>query len=302
MDKPRTIRKVIRSKPVTEGAGVKLKRAFGFSEVPLFDPFLLLDDFRSENPQEYLMGFPWHPHRGIETITYLLEGHVAHRDSLGNCGTINPGDVQWMTAGSGIIHEEMPVGNSNGSIAGFQLWINLPASQKMTSPRYRDIRADMIPELHLDNHISIRVIAGNIEGTRGPVNDIAIEPVFLDVIVSPETLANLPVNPLHTAIVYIIAGEGSFSLDNEAFSFDSEETGHLDMSSTTRFDNQTLLLLNSDGDHLHIATEEKPVRFLFFSGPPLNEPVAWRGPIVMNTDSELRTAFEEYENGTFIRQ
>ncbi|RDD29766.1 hypothetical protein CR161_03070 [Prosthecochloris sp. ZM] len=290
MHQPRTIRKVFKSKPVTEGAGVKLKRAFGFSESPLFDPFLLLDDFRSDNPDDYLAGFPRHPHRGIETITYLLEGHVEHRDSLGNSGRINAGDVQWMTAGSGIIHEEMPVGSSRGGIAGFQVWANLPASQKMTPPRYRDISAEMIPEVHLDNQISLRVIAGEIEGIKGPADDIAIDPVFLDIIIPPETAADFPVNPAHSAAAYIIGGSATFSHDMQ------------DMNASASPGNETVLLFNTDGDHLHIVTHEESVRFLFLSAKPLNEPVAWHGPIVMNTNHELQKAFEDYENGTFIKE
>lgn len=300
MKKPKSIQKVFKSKPVTEGAGVRLKRAFGFSQLPLFDPFLLLDDFRSDHPADYLKGFPWHPHRGIETITYLLEGSVEHHDSLGNTGTIFPGEAQWMTAGRGIIHEEMPLGDNKGSVAGFQLWANLPASAKMVSPGYRDITADMIPLVHLQNGVTVRVICGNIDGTPGAVDGIAIDPEYLDVAVPAGTTWNHEVKEGYKVFTYIIAGSGYFSHNSEPLSYEAEGVNYFDMEIGSLMDNETLVLYHSDGDHIHVSTEDSPVRFLLFSGKPLHEPVAWHGPIVMNTRDELQKAFEEYNNGTFL--
>lgn len=302
MDKPKTIEKIFKSKPVTEGAGVNLKRAFGFSQLPLFDPFLLLDDFCSNKPADYLKGFPWHPHRGIETVTYLLEGSVEHRDSLGNKGIIHPGEIQWMTAGSGIIHEEMPFGDKKGNIAGFQLWANLPASDKMIRPRYRDIRADMIPEVHLRNGTTVRVICGEIDGIPGAVNGITIDPEYLDVTVLAGATWNHFVKEGYTVFTYIIAGTGYFSHDTEPFSYDAEGVNYFDMETGPLMDNETLVLFSRNGDHIHVTADENPVRFLLFSGKPLNEPVSWHGPIVMNTREELQEAFEEYHNGTFLKE
>ena len=302
MEKPRSVAKVFKSKPVTEGAGVQLKRAFGFSQVPLFDPFLLLDDFRSDNPADYLKGFPWHPHRGIETITYLLEGSVQHHDSLGNKGVIHHGEVQWMTAGSGIIHEEMPFGNSKGTVAGFQLWANLPASQKMMPPRYRSITAEMIPVAHLQNGVSIRIISGAADGKNGPVEGVVTDPEYLDVTVPSATGWDHAVKQGYTVFAYIVAGEGYFSHNTDLFSFDSEGVNYFDMETGPLMDNETLVLYDEHGDHVHVSTENSPVRFLLFSGKPLHEPIAWHGPIVMNTRKELQTAFEEYNNGTFLKE
>jgi len=302
MEKPRSIRKVFESRPVTEGAGVHLRRAFGFSHLPMFDPFLLLDDFRSSSPEDYRKGFPWHPHRGIETITYLLEGSVEHRDSLGNRGVIHPGDVQWMTAGSGIIHEEMPKGDAGGNVAGFQLWANLPASRKMTPPRYRDVHSSSIPELHREDGVLVRIVCGEVEGVEGAVSGIDVDPEYLDVTIPPETVWLHPVREGYTALAYVIAGDGCFSHDTESFRYDTEGVSYFDMESGPRLGNETLVLFEKDGDHLHIATEENALRFLFFSGRPLDEPVAWHGPIVMNTRAELQTAFEEYENGSFLKK
>ena len=287
MATPRKIRKIFKSQTTIEGAGVRLKRAFGFNELPLFDPFLLLDDFRSGNPAEYRKGFPWHPHRGIETITYMLEGSVEHQDSMGNRGVISAGDAQWMTAGSGIIHQEMPFGDNEGQMGGFQLWANLPASQKMSEPRYRDITDARIPKLHLQNGVELRIICGQFGETAGPVNDIAIDPEYLDITVPPETTWSHPIKQGHTAFAYVIAGKGLFCPE------ETSETGEF-------FGNGTLLLF-TDGESVTIKTGEDSVRFLLISGQPLNEPIAWQGPIVMNTEAELRTAFREYQNGTFIR-
>lgn len=280
---PRSIRKVFKSKPTIEGAGVHLKRAFGFSEVPLFDPFLLLDDFRSNSPGDYLKGFPWHPHRGIETITYMLDGNVKHGDSMGHNGVISAGAVQWMTAGSGIIHQEMPFGDQHGKMGGFQLWANLPASQKMNPPRYRDITPELIPKLRLDNGVEIRIICGNIAETNGPVNDITIDPQYLDITVPQGISYNHQILSGYTAFAYIIGGQGAFGNKDESYN------------------NETLILFG-DGDSITVTTEDNPVRFLLISGKPLNEPIAWGGPIVMNTQAELSNAFEQYQNGTFLKQ
>ena len=296
---PRKIRRVFKSKPVIEGAGVKLKRAFGFSEVPLFDPFLLLDDFRSSNPADYLKGFPWHPHRGIETITYMLKGTVEHGDSMGNRGVISAGDIQWMTAGSGIIHQEMPFGDQNGAMGGFQLWANLPASQKMSAPRYRGISAAQIPKLHLENGVDIHIISGHIGDTKGPVNDIAIEPEYLDITVPEGISYTHPVTKGHTALAYIITGKGLFCQNAEQLSSEPEKSTLFKSESGALLEHETLILF-SDGDTITITAKDDSVRFLLISGKPLNEPIAWNGPIVMNTQGELRTAFEEYQNGTFI--
>ncbi len=302
MEKPRSVATVYKSTPVTEGAGVKMKRAFGFKDVPLFDPFLLLDDFRSENPAEYLKGFPWHPHRGIETITYLLEGNVRHHDSLGNKGVIHPGDVQWMTAGSGIIHEEMPLGNSKGVVAGFQLWTNLPASLKMTAPRYRDITAGTIPEVHLQNGTLVRIICGKVNGNKGPVNGIPIDPEYLDITVPAGTAWDHPVKEGHTVFAYIIDGKASFNHNRKSSAFETEGENPPTTAQNALMDNETVVLYEQNGDYVHVSTENDPVRFLLFSGKPLHEPIAWRGPVVMNTREELEKAFQEYNNGTFLKE
>jgi quercetin 2,3-dioxygenase len=283
MKNPRTIRKVFSSKSTMEGAGVRLKRAFGFAEVPLFDPFLLLDDFRSDNPDHYLKGFPWHPHRGIETITYVLNGDVEHGDSLGNKGIISSGDVQWMTAGSGIVHQEMPKGDSDRRMMGFQLWANLPAAEKMMAPRYRDIKAADIPVVHLDQGVKIKIICGCLGETAGPVHDIVTDPEYMDIMVPPHSIYDHKTLTGHTVFVYVIEGQGCF-----------EKGGKDD------FGNETVILFN-DGDHVAVTTSEAPARFLLVAGKPLREPVVWRGPIVMNTQQELDLAFLEYARGTFIR-
>ena len=283
MEKARTIRKVIKGKPTIEGAGVHLKRVFGNSEVPLFDPFLLLDDFRSNNPDHYLAGFPWHPHRGIETITYVLSGDVEHGDSMGNKGVISSGDTQWMTAGSGIIHQEMPRGDNKGRMEGFQLWANLPKSQKMMEPRYRDIKSSQVPEVTLENGVKIKVICGKVRKYEGPVKGIIIEPEYLDVAVPANAEFSHPTKRGHTVFVYVIEGQGNFD--------DQEQ----------RLIGNGNVCLYEDGDYATVKTGGEPVRFLLISGKPIGEPVAWYGPIVMNTDEELQQAFEEYQNGTFIK-
>lgn len=282
MPKSRRIRSIHLSKPTLEGAGVYLRRAFGFHEVPTFDPFLLLDDFRSENPNEYLDGFPWHPHRGIETITYMIAGKVEHGDSLGNKGVIGPGDVQWMTAGSGIIHQEMPAGDADGRMGGFQLWANLPAADKMMDPRYRDIRSDQIPVVTTKDGATVRVICGTIDGVKGPVQDIQIDPEYLDVDVRAGGSFRHPIPAGHTVFGYVIEGKGIFGRERT-------KAG------------QNSLVLFEDGESVDILAGEEPVRFLLISGKPIAEPVAWYGPIVMNTSEDLQQALNDYRNGTFTR-
>jgi redox-sensitive bicupin YhaK (pirin superfamily) len=279
----RNIRKILKARPTIEGAGVHLKRVFGNIEVPLFDPFLLLDDFRSDEPDDYSKGFPWHPHRGIETITYVLTGDVEHGDSLGNKGIISSGDVQWMTAGSGIIHQEMPKGDGTGRMYGFQLWANLPARDKMMDPRYRDITNGQIPAVKLDNGTTIKIIAGEVAGTKGPVQDIVIDPEYLDVTIPPNSEFRHPAKQGHTVFAYIINGEG----------YCNDQRDQL-------LDNGTIVLFD-DGNEVSVYTRDQQVRFLLISGKPIGEPVAWYGPIVMNTQEELNTAFEEYRQGTFIK-
>jgi redox-sensitive bicupin YhaK (pirin superfamily) len=300
MKKTRNIRKVFKSRPTIEGAGVHLRRAFGYSEVPLFDPFLLLDDFRSDNPSHYLKGFPWHPHRGIETITYVLRGNVEHGDSMGNKGAISAGDVQWMTAGSGIIHQEMPKGDPEGFMGGFQLWANLPASYKMMGPRYRDVKSGQIPEVVRDNGTKIKVICGKVSETNGPVRDIVTDPEYLDVSLPPETKFSHPTKPEHTVFAYVIGGKAYFCQEKKPFAYEVQGVNYFDMERDPLIGSETLVLFG-DGGEIIASTEKEPVRFLLISGKPIGEPVAWYGPIVMNTQEELEIAFEEYQNGTFIK-
>lgn len=276
----REIRRVFKGEIVTEGAGVRLRRIFGFNETPLFDPFLMLDDFRSDSLEEFIKGFPWHPHRGIETITYVLKGDVEHGDSMSNRGTISSGDVQWMTAGSGIIHQEMPKGDGQGSMHGFQLWANLPASQKMMEPRYRDIVSADIPTVNLKCGTSIKVISGSVEGVIGPVSDIVIDPEYLDCTVQAKTEFIHKTKKGYTVFLYVIAGVGRVN-DIEVV-------------------NQTLVLFG-DGDEIAVSGGDSSLRLLLLSGKPLNEPVAWQGPIVMNTRKELDLAFRELQEETFIK-
>ena len=300
MGKPRKIQRILKSTPTIEGAGVHLKRAFGFHDVPLFDPFLLLDDFRSDNPAHYLSGFPWHPHRGIETITYVFDGSVEHGDSMGNRGVIHPGEVQWMTAGSGIIHQEMPKGREDGRMGGVQLWANLPASHKMTDPRYRDVQSKDIPEITLDGGARVKIICGQVKGTQGPVRDIVTDPRYLDIAVPPETALAIPVEPSHSAFAYVLEGKAYFEEDRDAYSYEVEGANYFDFKRDCLIGRESAVLFQ-DGDELAVSTEKSPVRFLLISGRPLREPVAWYGPIVMNTRGELRKAFEEYEAGTFLK-
>ena len=296
----RKIRQVLKSKPTIEGAGVHLKRVFGFSEVPAFDPFLLLDDFRSDHPSHYLKGFPWHPHRGIETITYVLKGDVEHGDSLGNKGIIGSGDVQWMTAGSGIIHQEMPKGDRNGKMYGFQLWANLPARQKMMDPRYRDVVAEHIPEVKLPNGTRIKIISGEVAGIKGPVQDVVIDPEYIDVTVPARSEFKHATKQGHTVFAYIIEGRGYFCDEKNPFTYEAQGANYFDIQRDPFVGNGTIVLF-TDGDEITVLTEEHSVRFLLISGKPINEPVAWYGPIVMNTQDELKIAFEEFNQGTFIK-
>jgi quercetin 2,3-dioxygenase len=297
--KTRKILKVIKSKPTLEGAGVHLKRAFGFSEAPRMDPFLLLDDFRSDDPSRYLAGFPWHPHRGIETITYMMSGSVEHGDSLGNRGVIGPGDVQWMTAGSGIIHQEMPKAGEGGRMGGFQLWANLPASGKMMEPRYREVKSADIPEVR-SGAATVRVVSGTVEGVRGPVRDVVTDPVYLDVTVPAAAGFSFAVPPSHAAFAYVIGGAAWFCGETDPYGYEAEGSGVLDMRREALLEDGSLAVFG-DGSEIRATAGDRPARFLLLAGRPLGEPVAWYGPIVMNTREELRTAFEEYQNGTFIK-
>lgn len=298
----RSIKKIWKSEATVEGAGVHLKRAFGFHELPMLDPFLLLDDFRSENPADYKAGFPWHPHRGMETITYVLDGDVEHGDSLGNKGVINSGDIQWMTAGSGIIHQEMPKGNTKGEMFGFQLWANLPAQSKMMDPRYRGIKSKEIPIITTTEGATVRIICGSINGTTGPVKDIMIEPEYLDIYLPPYKSFMHPVKPNHTVFAYVIEGEAYFDQAREPFTHDSAGVNYFDMDPPCLCSNRSVVLYDRGAPNVLITTEKNSVRFLLVSGKPLNEPIAWYGPIVMNSHEELRVAFEEYQNGTFIKK
>ena len=300
MAQMRKIRKVWKSKPTIEGAGVHLKRVFGFSQVPMFDPFLLLDDFRSDIPDQYVKGFPWHPHRGIETITYVLRGDVEHGDSMGNQGVISAGDVQWMTAGSGIIHQEMPQGDQNGRMYGFQLWANLPKSHKMMDPRYRDVKSRQIPDVLLENGAKLKVICGKVGDVQGPVRDIITDPEYLDVTVPAGSEFIYPTKRGHTVFAYVIDGRGCFCNEKRALSYEIEGANYFDMETDPFISDRTVVLFG-DGDQMMVSTDGDAVRFLLISGRPINEPVAWYGPIVMNTQDELRIAFDEYRNGTFIR-
>ena len=300
MNDIRMIRKVWKSKPTIEGAGVHLKRVFGFSQVPMFDPFLLLDDFRSDNPEHYIKGFPWHPHRGIETITYVLQGDVEHGDSMGNKGIISSGDMQWMTAGNGIIHQEMPQGDPDGLMLGFQLWANLPKSRKMMEPRYRDVKSRQIPEVVLDTGTKIKIICGKVGDQEGPVRDIIIDPEYLDVTVAARSEFIHPTKRGHTVFAYVIDGKGYFCQEKKPFSYEIEGKNYFDMDREPYVGNETIVLFD-DGNQVMVSTEGEGVRFLLISGRPIGEPVSWYGPIVMNSEEELQIAFEEYRNGTFIK-
>ncbi len=284
----RGVKHILPGRPTLEGAGVHLKRAFGNAQAPLLDPFLLLDDFHSSNPADYLKGFPWHPHRGIETITYLLEGRVEHGDSLGNQGVIVPGAVQWMTAGNGIIHQEMPHGEADGRLWGFQLWANLPATHKMMPPRYRDIQPAQIPQVKLEDGVTAKVVCGNVWDTQGPVTDIVTEPEYLEVWAPPKAQFTHHLPAENTAFAYVIEGTGYVRGDGAP-------------TASARENRAGEVVVLAEGDEVLIEGGPAGVRFLFVAGKPIREPVAWYGPIVMNTEAELRTAFEELEAGTFLK-
>ncbi|MGA2381964.1 MAG: pirin family protein [Gemmatimonadales bacterium] len=298
----RPVKRIIQSRPTLEGAGVKLRRAFGFGATGDFDPFLLLDDFRNEHPEDYLAGFPWHPHRGIETITYVLAGSVSHGDSLGNSGTLGAGDVQWMTAGSGILHQEMPKGDPKGRMHGFQLWANLPRSLKMTDPRYQDVAAKDIPEVTDDDGTRVRVVCGTFWGKTGPVDGVAAAPRYLDVWVPPEKQKRLPVTLNDNAFAYVFEGSGVFrdASDPRGVLTDRVGGGSSGEPVLEEALNRSLVLFDK-GDEVTVRSGADGIRFLLVSGQPIQEPVAWMGPIVMNTEDELRRAYAELQDGTFIK-
>ena len=296
----RSIKRLSKAKPTIEGAGAHLRRAFGFGNTTEFDPFLLLDDFRNDVPEDYLAGFPWHPHRGIETVTYVLAGTVEHGDSMGNHGAIAAGDVQWMTAGSGIIHQEMPKGDPEGRMHGFQLWANLPSALKMTAPRYQEVKAAEVPLVTDDDGTAVRIVCGSFWGKKGPVEGIAADPTYLDVSVPPRRRRTLPVETARHAFAYVFFGDGKFCNASGPLAVPTEAVGWADTKPPTEATNRSLVLFDQ-GDEIEVQAGEDGVRFLLVSGKPLVEPVAWYGPIVMNTQAELRQAFEELERGTFIK-
>ncbi len=288
MNHVRHVKRVLKGQPVLEGAGVKLKRAFQQQRVPELDPFLLLDDFHSNNPDDYVKGFPTHPHRGMETITYVLQGNVAHEDSMGNRGVISSGDIQWMTAGSGIIHQEMPQGEADGGMWGMQLWANLPAANKMMHPRYQEIKHDQVPVITLEGGVQVRVIAGTVDGVQGPVRDIVIDPEYLDVTIPANGHFTHPVHAGYTVFAYVLQGQGAF------------EPAESDGEPARNIDHETLVIY-ADGDQLDIHAGQEGVRFVLLAGKPIREPVAFYGPMVMNTTQELEQAFQELRDGTFLK-
>jgi redox-sensitive bicupin YhaK (pirin superfamily) len=296
----RPVKRVIEAQPTLEGAGVKLRRAFGFGNTGEFDPFLLLDDFRNDRPADYLAGFPWHPHRGIETITYVLAGTVNHADSLGNKGALGAGDVQWMTSGSGILHQEMPQGDPKGRMHGFQLWANLPSRLKMTAPRYQDVTSGEIPEVTDDDGTRVRVICGEFWGKLGPVDGIAADPSYLDVWVPAGRRKTLKVERSRHAFAYVFEGSGSFRDASQPLGVLTEKDGPVETVVREQTGNRSLVLFDS-GDEVTVQAGDEGIRFLLVSGKPIEEPVAWYGPIVMNTEEELRRAVRELNEGTFIK-
>ncbi|MFN8177808.1 MAG: pirin family protein [bacterium] len=299
----RPVKRIVQAKPTLEGAGVKLRRAFGFGETGEFDPFLLFDDFRNDNPEDYLKGFPWHPHRGIETITYVLAGTVKHGDSLGNKGTLGGGDVQWMTAGSGILHQEMPRGDAIGRMHGFQLWANLPASLKMTTPRYQDVESSAIPEVTDDDGTKVRVVCGSFWGKKGPVDGVASDPRYLDVSVPAGQRKTIPVEDSRHAFAYVFEGAGKFRDASPPRDVREESLGpgQPAVPSTDEAAGNRSLVLFDAGNEVTVQAGEEGVRFLLVSGKPIQEPVAWYGPIVMNTEEQLERAYAELRDGTFIK-
>jgi quercetin 2,3-dioxygenase len=297
----RPVKRIVPSKPTLEGAGVHLRRAFGFGDTTEFDPFLLLDDFRNDRPEEYRAGFPWHPHRGIETITYVLAGNVEHGDSLGNRGNLGAGDVQWMTAGRGILHQEMPQGDEKGRMHGFQLWANLPSSLKMTAPRYQDIKAAEVPEVTDDDGTRVRVVCGDFWGKRGPVEGVAADPRYLDVWVPAGKRKTLKVEIERQAFAYVFEGSGNFRAASQPFGVLTERSdGGNEILLREQTGNRSLVLFDS-GDEVTVQAGDEGIRFILVSGKPIQEPVAWHGPIVMNSQAELQQAFTELRQGTFIR-
>jgi len=297
----RPVKRLVHATPAIEGAGVRLKRVFGFGDTEEFDPFLLLDDFRNDRPQDYLAGFPWHPHRGIETITYVLAGTVDHADSLGNQGALGAGDVQWMTAGSGIVHQEMPHGDPKGRMHGFQLWANLPSALKMTRPRYQDVKAVDIPEITDDDGTRVRVVCGSFWGRVGPVDGIAAEPQYLDVYVPPGRRRTLPVETSRHAFAYLFEGTGKFGNASGPRPVLTDEVGAGEIEDARPMVGNRSLVLFDRGDEVSVEAGEDGLRFLLVSGKPLREPVAWHGPIVMNTQEEINQAVRELRQGTFLR-
>jgi redox-sensitive bicupin YhaK (pirin superfamily) len=297
----RPVKRIIESVPTLEGAGVKLRRAFGFGETDETDPFLLFDDFRNERPADYIAGFPWHPHRGIETITYVLAGTVFHGDSLGNSGQLGAGDIQWMTAGRGILHQEMPQGDPNGRMHGFQLWANLPSSLKMTAPRYQDVGAKDIPEITDDDGTKVRVVCGSFWGKQGPVDGVAADPTYLDVWVPPGKKKTLAVDSRRNAFAYVFDGSGSFRDASPPQGVLTDQPGPVENIVREKTGNRSLVLFDR-GDEVTVHAGEEGIRFLLVSGTPIEEPVAWYGPIVMNTKDELRQAYAELQAGTFIQK
>ena len=297
----RAVKRIIEAEPTIEGAGVRLRRAFGFGNTRETDPFLLLDDFRNERPQDYLAGFPWHPHRGIETITYVLAGTVAHGDSLGNSGTLGSGDIQWMTAGRGILHQEMPKGDADGRMHGFQLWANLPSSLKLTEPRYQDVPSTAIPEVTDDDGTRVRVVCGEFWGKKGPVNGVAADPSYLDVWVPAGQRKSIAIDTRRNAFAYVFEGSGSFRDASEPQGVLTDRPGPVEDVVREQTGNRSLVLFGS-GDEVTVQAGEQGIRFLLVSGRPIEEPVAWYGPIVMNTEEELRQAYAELREGTFIKK
>ena len=296
----RPVKRILTPKDTLEGAGVRLKRAFGFGNTEEFDPFLLFDDFRNERPEDFLKGFPWHPHRGIETITYVLAGSVDHGDSLGNKGSLGAGDVQWMTAGSGIMHQEMPKSDPSGRMHGFQLWANLPASLKMTAPRYQDVTSDAIPEAIDDDGTRVRVVCGEFWGKTGPVDGVAASPQYLDISVPPGVKKHLPIETTRHAFAYVFAGSGTFRGASQPRGVQTEVVGEGATTVRSAVGDRSLVLFDS-GDEIVVQAGDAGIRFLLVSGQPIEEPVAWYGPIVMNTEEQLQRAYSELRAGTFIK-
>ena len=290
------------SSPVIEGAGVRLDRAFGFGNTSQFDPFLLLDDFRNDNPNDYLKGFPWHPHRGIETITYILKGSVEHKDSLGNSGKLSDGDIQWMTAGSGILHQEMPLGNDKGEMHGFQLWANLPSNLKMTIPNYQDVKSDEIKVIEDDDGTLIKIIIGNYKGYKGIINGIASDPQYFDIYIPPNKIKSFQIPTYNNCFAYVFEGNAKFDYSSKPQGIKIEKTINNEEYTIRDMSGNKTLITFDTGNEIKLLSGNNGVRFLLVSGAPIQEPVAWHGPIVMNTDNEIKQAMHELNNGTFIKQ